>query len=81
MAGANSPDDSALQLEGRVAGQQDCRRHLDRCTSSQFLLVRYEVAISTVIHELCEITLRPAASTLPRHAPLVKARCEALGTM
>jgi hypothetical protein len=46
-----------------------------------FRLVRHEVAISTVIHELREITLRSAASTLPRRASLVTAGCEALGTM
>jgi len=43
--------------------------------------VRHEVAISTVILEPEEITLRSAASTLLRRASLVTARCEALGTM
>jgi hypothetical protein len=43
--------------------------------------VRHEVAISTVILKPEEITLRSAASTLPRRASPVTARYEALGTM
>jgi hypothetical protein len=51
------------------------------CTSSEKLLVRHEVAISTVILGFREITLRSAASTLPRHALPATAGCEALGTI
>jgi len=45
------------------------------------MLVRHEVATSTVILEFQEITLRSAVSTLPRHASLATAGCEALGTI
>jgi hypothetical protein len=51
-----------------------------KCRNFSFLLlVRHEVAISTVILEFQEITLRSAVSTLPRHASPATAGCEALG--
>src|SRR5262245_26054998 len=52
-----------------------------QCNSSHRLLVRHDVAISIVILEFQEITLRSAVSTLPGHASLATAGCEALGTI
>jgi hypothetical protein len=51
------------------------------CSCSDQMTVRHEVAISTVILEFQEITLRSAVSTLPRHASPATAGCEALETI
>jgi hypothetical protein len=51
------------------------------CSLSDQMSVRHEVAISTVILEFQEITLRSAVSTLPGHASPATAGCEALGTI
>src|SRR5262245_50373766 len=58
----------------RIGGNVILLEHC--CSFSDLMPVRHEVAISTVILEFQEITLRSAVSTLPRHASPATAGCE-----
>jgi hypothetical protein len=84
----NEPIDQVVTMDQRLSNPLAERRFqtllpslFAGCSFSDQMPVRHEVAISTVILEFQEITLRSAVSTLPRHASLATAGCEALGTI